>query len=122
MYTQFSLFLIMDRCLQICLLAGIFCSPKISTHGFYNHLWTAVVHVQSGKKFELPDTFLPSQPRSNRVTMTSCFTSHIVNKCPFHGLCHVFHIRAFSGDLVFKIAPKYSAAKCYLEFLRSRRP
>lgn len=83
-------------CLQMCLLAGIYYSPEVSTPVSFAVICGPQMSMcRVAKKSELPDTYLPSKPRSNRVTVTPCFTSPIVNKSPFRGCCHVFHTCTF---------------------------
>ena len=53
-------------------------------------------HVQSGKKFELPNSYINTHVlRSNKVLLdTSCFTSNTVNT--LHPLCDILNVTRFA--------------------------
>lgn len=88
---------------------------------FYSHLCAADVYMcRVAKKLELPDTYFSSQGQ----TWWHCaFLFHFscCKQISFSWFMPCLSYLCFFGDLVFKIAPTYSA-KCYLVFSSPRRP
>lgn len=82
-------------CLQFVYLLGFIAIPKSVLTALFTvmgGLQISMCRVAENLNY-LIHTFPANVKQGD--TVTSCFISHIVNKCPFHGLCHVFHICAF---------------------------